>query len=110
MATFKKFDNQEVYQLYTPTVIELEVGDVISYNVKTKEVVKIDTLDNAMAALTANKELFLVAQSDGVTYKSGKGYKTYKLLDETVNSTGEGDHIVVAYRIENLANIEGLGA
>lgn len=111
MATFKKFDNQHVYQLVTESVVELEVGDVISYNVSSKEVVKIDSMANAVAALADNKELYLVAQSDAITYKNGTQYKTARLVGaDTVNSTGAGEHIIVAYRVETLSNVEGLEA
>lgn len=109
MATFRKFDNQQVYQLHTPTVIELEVGDVISYNNSTEEVVKVETLAAAKLAKDGGLGLYLVAQSDAITYKNGTGYKTAKLVgSDTVNATG--DHIIVAYGIETLSNIEGLEA
>jgi hypothetical protein len=108
MATFKKFDNQQVYQLHTKSAIELAVGDVISYNPSSEEVAEITALSAAKQAMEDGLELYLVAQSDGVTYKSGKAYKTYILDDATVNATG--DHVIVAYRIETLTNIEGLEA
>lgn len=110
MATFKKFDNQQVYQLVVDNEIELEVGDVISYRPSLKDAAVIDTLAAAEAALADNRELYLVAQSDAITYKHGTGYKSYKLVGDTVNSEGTKEHIVVAYRIETLSNIEGLEA
>jgi hypothetical protein len=109
MATFKKFDNQQVYQLHTPTVIELEVGDLISYNNSSEEIVKVNSLALAKQAKDDGLELYIVAQSDAITYKNGTGYKSAKLVGgDTVNATG--DHIVVAYRVETLSNIEGLEA
>ena len=38
MATFKKFDNQQVFQLVTDSAIDANVGDVISYNTSSKEI------------------------------------------------------------------------
>lgn len=108
MATFSKFDNQQVYQLHTTSVLEVATGDVISYNPSSKEVAEVTKLSAAKQAMDDGLELYLVAQSDGVTYKSGKAYKTFILDDATVNATG--DHIIVAYRIETLSNIEGLEA
>lgn len=115
MATFKKFDNQEVYQLITDSAVSANVGDVISYNPSSKEIVVVPSMDAAIEARGAEgKSLYLIAQSDAVTYKNGTSYKT-KLLERSnpnydVYSTGDAEHIVVAYRIENLANIEGLEA
>lgn len=113
MATFKKFDNQQVYQLdasKTDGGFEFAVGDVITYNVGAKQVGPdaLTTLAEAKQAMDDGLELYLVAQSDAVTYKYGKAYKSYK-FDEDLQtvSSGKGTTIV-AYRIETLSNIEGL--
>ena len=73
MATFKKFDNQQVYQLDASGAgFELEVGDVISYNESTKTATQVTSLVGAKNAIDNGLELYLVAQSDAVTYKHGK--------------------------------------
>lgn len=112
MARFKKFDNQQVFQLVSKTVDEFEVGDVISYNAapSSQEVTLVDTYAKAKQAMDDGLELYLIAQSDAITYKTGTGYKSAKLGDETVNLDGAEHNIVVAYRVENLSNIEGLEA
>lgn len=113
MATFKKFDNQQVFQLVTDSAIDANVGDVISYNTSSKEISIVDTHAEAIEQLgLEGKRLYLIAQSDAVTYGKGTGYKSHMLKGneghKDVYSAGGKDHIVVAYRIENLANIEGL--
>ena len=109
MATFKKFDNQQTYQLDASGAgFELSVGDVISYNRSTKTATQVTSLAEAYTALADNKELFLVAQSDAVTYKHGKGYKSYRFDESLEGVSSDNGAIIVAYRIETLENIEGL--
>jgi hypothetical protein len=112
MARFKKFDNQQVFQLVSKTVAEFEVGDLISYNADpdSQAVTLVDTYEKAKTAMSTGLELYIIAQSDAITYKTGTGYKSAKLGDETVNLDGAEHNIVVAYRVENLSNIEGLEA
>ena len=114
MATFRKFDNQQVYQLHTSSVTEFKVGDVVSYNPSSRELTKVASKANAIELFADQKELFIVAQSDAVTFKTGTEYKSKK-LDETVNGpiaaqnlNADGERTVVAYRIDTLANVEGL--
>ena len=105
---FKKYDEQQVYQV--PSVnedgIELAVGDVFSHNPATKEIEQITTKANAIAALADQKELYLVAQSDDITFKTGVAYKTYK-IGETVNLAAGVEKIIAAYRITMVDNVEG---
>lgn len=116
MATFRKFDNQQVYQLHTSSVEQFKVGDVVSYNPAARTLTKVPTRAEALALLADQKELYLIAQSDAVTFKTGTAYKSKK-LDEVVNGPIAADNVdsnnertVVAYRIETLANVEGLPA
>lgn len=114
MATFKKFDNQQVYQLDasgSSDGFEFAVGDVFSYNASSKEVSEaITSLSVAKQAMDDGLELYLVAQNDAITYKHGKAYKAYK-FDETLEGVNSNNGAtIVAYRIETLANIEGLEA
>lgn len=105
---FKKYDEQQVYQV--PCVnaadTELEVGDVFSHNPATKEIEQVTTKADAIAALANQKELYLVAQSDDITHKTGIAYKTYK-IGETVNLKADTEGIIAAYRITMIDNVEG---
>lgn len=105
---FKKFDEQQVYQV--PAVnaggIELEVGAVFSHNPSTKAVEEITTKADAIAALAENKELYLVAQGDAVTEKTGTSYKDYN-IGRIVNLEAGVEKIVAAYRITMIDNVEG---
>lgn len=111
MATFKKFDNQQVYQLDASGAgFELEVGDVISYNASAKTATQVTSLANAKQAIDDGLELYLVAQSDAVTYKHGKAYKSYRFDEDYEDVSSDNGVIVVAYKIDTLTNIEGLEA
>ena len=105
MATFKKFDNQQVYKLKTAAAVNLKTGDVINYDHSAKTATKVTTMEAAETAFASNS-LYIIAQSDAITYNNGTGYKTAKLagMDEVKGN------IIVAYRVDSLANIEGLGA
>lgn len=117
MASFIKYDEQQVYQVVIESVgskQELKVGDVFSYNPASAEFgAKITTKAAAVEALADQKELYLIAQSDAVTYKTGtESIKHYDIarsvtLDNAVISEDE-PHIVAAYRITNIDNVEGL--
>lgn len=111
MATFKKFDEQQVYQVpvYITGGAELEVGDVFSHNPATHEGAEVTTKSDAVAAFGDQKELYMVAQGDAVTYKTGTEYKNYA-MGRTVNvgANKENETIVVAYRITIIDNVEGL--
>ena len=105
MATFKKFDNQQVYKLKTAAAVNLKTGDVINYDRSAQTATKVTTMEAAETAF-ASHSLYIIAQSDAITYNNGTGYKTAKLvgMDEVKGN------IIVAYRVDSLANIEGLGA
>ena len=105
MATFKKFDNQQVYKLKTAAAVNLKTGDVINYDHNAKTATKVTTMEAAETAFASNS-LYIIAQSDAITYNNGTGYKTAKLvgMDEVKGN------IIVAYRVDSLANIEGLEA
>lgn len=109
MARFKKFDNQQVFQLVTESSGVFEVEDMISYDADAQTVTLVDSYEKAKTAMGNGLELYIIAQSDAITYKTGTGYKSAKLGDEKVTLDG-AEHIIVAYRVENLSNIEGLEA
>lgn len=105
---FKKFDEQQVYQV--PCVnaggLKLEVGDVFSHDPATKEVEQVKTKAVAVTAQGDQKELYLVAQGDSVTEKTGTEYKNYN-ISRLVNLSAGVEKIVAAYRITMIDNVEG---
>lgn len=105
---FKKFDEQQVYQVPAKSVggIELEVGAVFSQNPATHEVEEVTKKSEAIAALADQKELYLVAQSDVVTEKTGTEYKNYS-ISRLVNLKAGEEKIIAAYRITMIDNVEG---
>ena len=105
---FKKFDEQQVYQVpaTNETGLELFVGDVISQNPATHEVEKVSKKSDAITALADQKELYLVAQSDAVTEKTGTEYKNYS-ISRLVNLKAGEEKIIAAYRITMIDNVEG---
>jgi hypothetical protein len=105
MANFKRFDNQQVYKLKTAEAVNLKTGDAISYDHSAQTATKVTKMVDAETAFASNS-LYIVAQSDAITYNNGTGYKTAKLvgMDEVKGN------LIVAYRVDSLANIEGLEA
>lgn len=105
---FKKFDEQQVYQVPAKhtTGLELEVGDVFSHNPSTHEVEQIANKADAIAAQGDQKELYLVAQSDAVTEKTGTSYKDYN-ISRIVTLEAGVEKIVAAYRITMIDNVQG---
>ena len=101
MANFKRFDNQQVYKLKTAEAVNLKTGDAISYDHSAQTATKVTTMEAAETAFGTNS-LYIVAQSDAITYNNGTGYKTAKLvgMDEVKGN------LIVAYRVDSLANIE----
>lgn len=105
---FKKYDEQQVYQVPAKNEagIDLAVGDVFSQNPSTHEIEKITTKADAITAQADQKELYLVAQSDAITFKTGVAYKTYK-IDDVVTAEADAETIIAAYRITMIDNVEG---
>ena len=105
---FKKFDEQQVYQVPAKHAsgLELFVGDVISQNPATHEVAKVSKKSEAITALAAQKELYLIAQSDAVTEKTGTEYKNYN-ISRSVTLKAAEEKIIAAYRITMIDNVDG---
>ena len=106
---FKKYDEQQVYQVPAKNAagIELVVGDMFSQNPATHEIEKIESKAEAITALSDQKELYIVAQSDDITFKTGVAYKTYK-IEDTVKAEANVETIIAAYRVTMIDNVEGL--
>lgn len=105
---FKKFDEQQVYQVpcISADGLELEVGAVFSHNPANKEIAEVSTKAEALVALKDQKELYLVAQGDPVTEKTGTGHKDYN-ISRIVNLVAATEKVVAAYRITMIDNVEG---
>ena len=107
---FKKFDNQQVYQVPCKVTAdtELEVGDVFAHNPDSHEIEQITKKADAIETQAEGiRELYLIAQSDAVTEKTGViAVKTY-IIDRTVNLKANEEKVVAAYRITMIDNVEG---
>ena len=105
---FKKFDEQQVYQVpcISADGLALKVGAVFSHDPATKEVAEVSTKAGAVAALKDQKELYLVAQGDPVTEKTGTEHKDYN-IGRIVTLKAAEEKIVAAYRITMIDNVEG---
>lgn len=112
MAQFKKFDNQQTYQLdcYVDgdAAVELAVGALFARSTETGEITVISDLGDLEGANEAGTEIYMVAQSDAVTHKTGTAYKTYIVGNRkvVVSNSSAAKSLVVAYRVENIDNIE----
>lgn len=111
MAKFKRVDGQQVYSLFVydadATEETYEVGSVIGHNVANNEIAPLADAATAKAAKDDGQEIYIIAQSDAVTNKTGTAYKTYKLdRSVIVSTTAENLSTIAAYRVDNLDNIE----
>ena len=111
MAKFKRVDYQQVYTLLVydadATADTYSVGSVISYDSSSNEIAPLSTMAAAQTAKGSGLEIYIIAQSDAVTYKEGTPYKTYDLERSVVVSTQSDDlSIIAAYRVDSLDNIE----
>lgn len=111
MAKFKRVDYQQVYSLSVfdadATEETYKVGSLIGHNAANNEIAPLDTMAAAKQAKDDGLEIYIIAQSDAVTYKEGTPYKTYKLDRSVVVSTQADDlSVIAAYRVDSLDNIE----
>lgn len=95
---FKKFEGQETVQIPV-TTINAKVGDLIS--VTEGAAMVHPTIDDAKEN-AAGKKLYIVAQSDAVTEKTGTAYKSYE-ISRTVTAPGG---IVVCYPVKDIEGLE----
>lgn len=113
MAQFIRVDYQQVYTFKgyqtaanEGAALKLTVGDLISRNAATNEVAKITTMAAAKQAKDDGMELYIVAQGDAVTNKTGTAYKSYKISqDVTVGIAAASATLIAGYRVDNLDNI-----
>lgn len=111
MAKFNRVDYQQVYSFdaYDADAVSstYKVGSVISRNKSTGEIAPIASAADAITALGNGLELYIIAQSDAVTYKTGTPYKSYALDDSVVVSTvSTSPSVIAGYRVDNIDNIE----
>lgn len=105
---FKKYDEQKVYQVpcISEAGEELEVGDVFAHNPDSKEIEKIESKADAVASQAEGiRTLYMVAQGDAITNKTGTAYKNYD-MNSTVSIQPATETIVAAYRITMIDNVE----
>ena len=111
MMVFKKYDDQQVYQVpaKSTTAIIYKVGDMFAQLPSTKAVEKITTKSGAETAIKAGKELYIVAQGNDITYGEGLAYKNYKnyKIGETVTADANKEIVIVAYKVTMIDNVEG---
>ena len=110
MATFKRVDYQQVYTLDVYDSVNsgsaYVVGEVISRNPNTKEIDHCASASAAKTALAAGDELYIIAQSDAVTNKTGTAYKTYKLARSlSISDSSSALSVIAAYRVDNVDNV-----
>lgn len=110
MAEFKRVDDQQVYTLEVfdadAASDTYSVGSVISRDSSTKEIAPVANAAAAKQAITAGLQLYVIAQSDAVTNKTGTGYKHYDLdKDVEVSTKSSEPSLLAAYRVENIDNI-----
>ena len=106
---FKKYDEQQVWQVSCKSgdgELNLKVGDVIAVVPTTGVAKKTNKLSEALAAV-ATSDLYLIAQSDAVTEKTGTANIKHYDISRDVTLKDSATSIVAAYRITDLNNIDG---
>lgn len=110
MAVFKRVNDQYTAQINAySTTAKLYVGDVVSYDVATKEAVKLNDLNAVKTAFDSGLLVGIIAQSDAVTEKTGPVTKTYTidtLVDMTNNASSGSEKIIVVYVVKDINNIQ----
>lgn len=111
MAVFKRVNDQYTAQIdaYCAATAKLYVGDVVSYDVSTKEAVKLANLGAVKTAFNNGLLVGIIAQSDAVTEKTGPVTKTYTidtLVDMTNHATNKATKIIVVYVVKDINNIQ----
>ena len=113
MATFKRINEQETRQVacYTTSTESadhvLTVGDVIGVNPATNLVTKCTDAAEVLASQASGDIIYIVAQGDAVTHKTGTGYKEYKISDSvTVSTDSDNKSNVVGFIVKDVTNIE----
>lgn len=111
MAVFKRVNDQ-----YTITVDayealggKLKVGDVVTYDVQSKEITKIDNETELKQAANNGLTILILAQSDAVTEKTGTGYKEYKTsrdVNFAGHTTGETTKKITGYVVKDITNVQ----
>lgn len=111
MMVFKKYDDQQVYQVPATSAsgIDLKVGEMFAQLPSSKAVEKVTTKTQAETAIKAGKELYIVAQGDDITKGEELAYKNYK-IGETVKAGANKEIVIVAYKVTMIDNVEGWGA
>ncbi len=110
MAEFKRVDDQQVN---TIAVFDLDadgetysVGSLIAYDITSKEISLVDDLSKAKLALDDGRLLYIIAQSNAVTEKTGTEYKHYDVSKfVTVSNDSANPSLLAAYRVDSIENV-----
>ena len=112
MAVFKRVNDQYTVQIKafaSDPLTELHVGDVISTDLTSHEVFKIEELGGIQAAMDGGNLVGIIAQGDAVTEKTGPAHKTYTTSDivDMKNYTDE-EHTktIVIYVVKDVSNVQ----
>ena len=111
MAEFKRVNDQYTvhFEAYETAGNDLHVGDVLSYNPNTKEAAKLDGMDDVVTAASNGLEIFIIAQGDAVTEKTGTPYKTYTvstIVDMSGHTSSGSEKTITGYLVKDITNIE----
>lgn len=111
MAVFKRVNDQYTITVdaYEALGDEFEVGNVVAYNVQSKEITKIEDEAALKEAAEDGMTILILAQSDAVTYKTGTGYKEYKtsrIIDFADHTTGEATKKITGYVVKDITNVQ----
>lgn len=106
MAKFKRVADFEARQIEAISATSsYNVGDVVSYVPSTKTIAKLSNVSDITAAFADGKEVYLLAQSDAVTEKTGTAYKSYA-IGKAITVDSSVAKVVVGYAVEDSTNIE----
>lgn len=111
MAVFKRVNDQYTITVdaYEANGDEFVVGDVVAYDVQTKEITKIEDEEELQEAAEGGLTILILAQSDAVTYKTGTGYKEYKtsrIIDFADHITAAATKKITGYVVKDITNVQ----
>lgn len=111
MAVFKRVNDQYTITVdaYKALGDKLKVGDVVAYDVQSKEITIIENEAALKDAADTGMTILILAQSDAVTEKTGTGYKEYKTsrdVDFEGHTTGATTKKITGYVVKDITNVQ----
>lgn len=110
MAKFKRVADFEARTIpakmsaATVGTVSFKPGDLVSYVPSTHVIAAVSTTADIVTALDAGNQVYMLAQSDAVTEKSGTEYKSYKINRNIAMTSAE--KLIVGYAVEDATNVE----